>query len=377
VAARLGTGRKLVFATVAIVLGFGLLELGARLLEIGRPPLAVDYGLGFGSASRVYVAAADDPSMRVTRESKLQFFLPERFSAQKPAGVLRIVALGGSSVRFGDSELQTMVQRLTTRMERSPSSIELINAGALGYGSHRLVPILDELLQYEPDLVLIYSGHNEFEEVEQLILSERGAVALERRLAHSAFFRLLRDTLTSARVRVMERDHNQRVLSRGPPQARAWNHPFTQQDVDERMVAYRRNLERMILRCQAAGVPLVIGTVPSNLYRPVLRPDPERPFRPIFDLYQSGDYELGLSRARIHLRETIARHQSSDHENEIIRDLAQRHGVPLADVEARIVQSEPNGVPGETLFKDHCHLNARGNRIWRQVYETIVYELIK
>ena len=77
------------------------------------------------------------------------------------------------------------------------------------------------------------------------------------------------------------------------------------------------------------------------------------------------------------MREAPARHQSSSSENEIIRSLARRYDVPLADIEARIEQSEPHGVPGETLFRDHCHLNAHGMRLWREAFESIVFELLR
>ncbi|HRZ16716.1 MAG TPA: SGNH/GDSL hydrolase family protein, partial [Candidatus Hydrogenedentes bacterium] len=63
------------------------------------------------------------------------------------------------------------------------------------------------------------------------------------------------------------------------------------------------------------------------------------------------------------------RHQSSDLENAILRELAAENGVPLADVEAAVIAAEPHGVPGETLFNDHCHLNPAGNALLVRVYE--------
>ena len=43
--------------------------------------------------------------------------------------------------------------------------------------------------------------------------------------------------------------------------------------------------------------------------------------------------------------------------------------MPLADVEAAVIAAEPHGVPGETLFNDHCHLNPAGNALLVRVYE--------
>jgi len=71
------------------------------------------------------------------------------------------------------------------------------------------------------------------------------------------------------------------------------------------------------------------------------------------------------------LREST-RHQASDAENEIIVRLAERHGLPLADVEGAIMAAEPNGVPGETLFSDRCHVTEEGKVILMDTYEPLI-----
>ena len=359
----------------AIVLG--LLEAGARLVEVIRPPLPVDYGLGFDAASRLYVPDPADPAWRVTRSSKRRFFLEQRFAAEKPEATVRIVALGGSAVQYADRELRRMLEALRDPLERRVRAVELINAGGLAYGSHRLVPLLVELLEYRPDLVLLYTGHNEFEEIEQLDLARRGAPRLERALAHLAFFRLLRDGVTAVRAGILANRHDARLLASAPAQARAWNHAFTPEEIAERMSAFRRNLEIMIRLCRENGVALVIGSVPSNLYRPMLPPDQRGLFRPVFKDYRAGRWKRGAALARRLLRAAPARHQASDAENDIIRTLAERYRVPLADVEDRVARSEPHGVPGETLFRDHCHLNAHGMHLWRMTFEPIVLQLLR
>ena len=39
---------------------------------------------------------------------------------------------------------------------------EVINAGLLSYGSYRVAMVMEELITYEPDLFIVYTGHNEF-----------------------------------------------------------------------------------------------------------------------------------------------------------------------------------------------------------------------
>ena len=39
---------------------------------------------------------------------------------------------------------------------------EVINSGGVSYASYRVANILEELTEYEPDLFVVYTGHNEF-----------------------------------------------------------------------------------------------------------------------------------------------------------------------------------------------------------------------
>ncbi len=39
---------------------------------------------------------------------------------------------------------------------------EVINAGGISYASYRVAHLMEELVNYQPDLFIIYTGHNEF-----------------------------------------------------------------------------------------------------------------------------------------------------------------------------------------------------------------------
>ena len=369
----MGSGRKLAYSALTFVLFFALLEGVGRVIETVRPAVPVDYGLGFDSSSRIFDVDDAAPGWRTTRASKQSFFRKQRFTARKSDGTLRLAAIGGSSVNFLNSELLVLARRLVKANPGRWQRAEVVNAGGLSYGSHRLVPIFAEVLEYEPDVVLLYTGHNEFEEVEQLNLAQSAAADLERGLArHSALVRVLRGLSSSAQAAVLATQHNARILSEFPPRGRAWTHPFTREDEEERMAVYERNLGIMARLAREAGVPLVIGTVPSNLVRPLVGEAWSEQFQAAVELYRAGRWQEGASLARRTLAEALGRRQASGIENAIVKQIAAQHGLPLADVEARVIAAEPHGVPGETLFRDHCHLNRPGNRLWRLTYEPLV-----
>lgn len=369
-----GPLRTAILILLPIVLILGLLEAAARVYEIWSPPLTVDIGQGFTEQSRLFVSDPHDPAMMTTNPSKTVSFRAQTFRREKPPRTFRVFALGGSSVNYLDYEFPLLAQRLADALPDIDTA-EIINCGGLSYGSHRLVLVAREVLGYQPDLILVYSAHNEFEELDQLALARRESVWLQALLTRSAMYRFIRDRVAARRLHAIEAARRRQAIAESPPDTgKTWNYVYTDEQKAERMRAYRANLAAIIEACRSAGTPIVIGTVPSNLMRPNLYGTDMAAYETALALFREGRYEEGR-RAAQEVLCRATRHQASDIENGIIRGLAAQYGVPLADVEAAISAAEPHGVPGETLFSDHCHLNPEGNRILIQTYEAQIHRL--
>ncbi len=364
------------FSAAAVLLALLVLESAARIIEVFEPPLVVDAGLGFDAESRVFLAVPGHPRLVATNEAKRRVFRRQEFLREKAPGTLRVAALGGSSVNFLDDELQVLRTRLRARYADRYSAVEILNCGGKSYGTHRLLRVLQELLALDLDLLLVYTGHNEFEELEQEQYSRPALAPLARAVSHLALVRVPRDFFARPRIAELRAERAASKTSDHPDLAPAWTHEFTMEEVKARMREYRANLGSMITLCREADVPVVIGTVPSNLVRPYLPRAAVERYAEAFAHFNSGEWEEGLPKARAILRETAGRHQASDLENAIVREVAAQHGVALADVEQVTIDAEPHGVPGETLFEDHTHLNGVGRRLWREVYEARIAEVL-
>lgn len=367
--------KQTAWAMLPVLLFFGLAETAARVRERWVPPMAVDAGQGFDPASLLFTSAGN--GYMETNPEKRVSFQHQRFRLEKDPRTLRVFALGGSSVNYLDYEFSQLKQELEKALSGRYDTVEIINCGGLSYGTHRLVLIASEIVQYEPDVVLVYSGHNEFEEIEQMHLAGRSNIAAQRTLGRSALYRFLRDTLARRRITHLEEARAARDLATSvPDSSRSWMHVFTPEEIQERMQAYEANLDTILQMCRDRGIAVVIGTVPSNLWRPNLPGKEGAMYEEAKALFNQGRYEEGLDVGRRILRNASPRHQSSDAENEIIRALAQKHRISLADVETAVIATEPHGVPGETLFNDHCHLNPEGNTILRKLYQERILELL-
>lgn len=365
--------KTLLYSLLPALLLLCVMEGGARLLEIYMPPWQVDYGWGFNPESRLFIPSSETPGLMIMNPSKTVSFHEQEFFVPKKPNTFRIFMLGGSSVNYLFPKLRVLGAKLTL-LNKNKRLVEFINCGGLAYGSHRLVPIASEILNYEPDLVLVYSGHNEFEELDQFRAADLKHLPLQRLLYRSAFFRFLRDRWASLQVSDMQRKKNEQILAR--PDAdyvSGGQHEYTPQEVIERAEGFRNNLSIIISLCQAKNIPIIIGSVASNLWKPDLATDEMR--QQVQSLYKQGKYEEGLALARKLLR-TYGHHQASDTENEIIRDLAKRHNIPLSDVENAVIEAEPHRIPGETLLSDRCHLNDKGNAILLRVYEEQIKQVL-
>ncbi len=353
----------------ALVL-FGAVEGCARLLEFWRPPLTLDYGWGFNENSRVFMPVGMPRDGMITRPEKMVSFVKQRFRMPKPDDVYRIIALGGSNVNYMQRQLTMMAERLTHEPGES-RRFEAINCGGCAYGSHRLRLMMPELLTYDPDLIMIYAGHNEFEELIHQALVNLDAIPMQKAAYSLAMLRLLRDALTSLRLTFTDPEQLRQTLPPEVDYGAAGAYEFSEQEIDERMRLFRENLEAIVSACLERGIPVIISTVASNYWAPDLHRRHADVQERIRTLQEAGRYEEAMALARETLAHSV-RHQASDVENGIIREVAHRFSLMLIEGEGLIMDAEPKGIPGETLMSDRCHLNDAGRDIVIRAFEEAI-----
>jgi tetratricopeptide (TPR) repeat protein len=159
--------RKCLYSAITVTVLFVLLELVLAVAGVRPISERGDPFVGFTGQSPLFVPETQPEQgtrwMRTAR-GKLPWFNDQRFPDPKPAGTYRIVCLGGSTTQgqpYDDSAafsgwLRELLQ------ETAGERWEVINAGGISYASYRVTVLMEELIAYEPDLFIIYTGHNEF-----------------------------------------------------------------------------------------------------------------------------------------------------------------------------------------------------------------------
>lgn len=269
---RLSAGKRLLFATVAVVLAFFLLEMLLALIGIEPDRERADPLSTFVASASHFVVETDDAGVEFVRTApgRRKFLNDQSFPRKKPANTTRVFCVGGSTTYgrpfYDDASFAGYLRVLLPAADPS-RRWEVVNAGGISYASYRVLGVMEELAEFEPDVFVVYTGQNEFLERRTYgtLLETPGAV--REAMAWAAGTRT--GTLIR-RIFPKDRENGDPLLPADPkgiavdsvgPEAYRRDDGFRDQVVDH----FRRNLERMVEIARAAGARIVFVKPESNL----------------------------------------------------------------------------------------------------------------
>lgn len=340
----------------------GALEVGLRIAGVGQP--ADDPYLDIAGDVKVFTKT---DGYYETRPNRRRLFRYERFDAKKKENVKRIFCLGGSVVYgFPYSPQGAWPKLLNGGLNGADGKTwEVINAGGIAHASYRVMKILREVLEYQPDAVVVMSGHNEF--LEKRVYAEQLATKgtlRKLRLFVSRFhlFNLLRQAIEQ------HPSSGKALLGENV----TWD--FVPRDETQKKLTeehYQYTLNKMAELTRQKDIPIVFVTLPCNLkdYPPLggdASDEAHRLYAKAVALLKEGktDEAYELFRKSADLDEHPVR--AFSRYNDIIRQVASQRGAYLADAEA-VFRSMGDGIPGNEFFLDHVHLKSEGAEIVARV----------
>lgn len=359
-------GKNFSAVFVSLALSWLFCEL---LLRLFTPSALedVEYFSGFTGApacfQKIKNAAGEDCHATNPRVE----LAPDTFAVRKAPNTYRIFVLGGSTT-YGEpwGPAGAFARWLEERLDFQavPRDYEVINCGHKGFGSFREKVIFEEIMRYDPDLIVIYSGVNEMREFTfhrmEIAIEKRPLLRRLKRMAdHSHVFRLgfaasgkqklasfgaqnvheilihsPRDlSVYKAKLDYARRIH--RLLraegAPGADTAQLWQEMLSPWHPEMRR-NFQRNLAEMAAQCRAQNVPLLLLTRARNFY---------------------GSPQF------------MARFEREDSANEVIRAVARAYGVPVvSSVEA--IKRTMGPATGFQAFADEVHPTLACNQILAQ-----------
>jgi tetratricopeptide (TPR) repeat protein len=396
-------------------------ELILSLAGYGSTAEEEDPFLGFTSVSPLFEversAGPAHTAVYATRPSKLAWFNHQEFELEKPNNGYRIFSFGGSTTFGRPYEHDTSYSNWLEILLRAanPSTFyEVVNVGGVSYASYRIINLMREMLSYEPDLFIVYTGHNEFleERTYSDILEEAPSLTRLRTVLHrSRSYSLARSLWLGVQDRGRE-EADRRFQMSGEVTAildQTFGLEQYRRDAEKREAIeahFRFNLDKMVDMAEDHGVRLIFVVPASNErdFSPFKSQHcraltgPRRAvwyqfydeglsrsehgdlgvaleaFRRAADLdschadlrYRMGQAYFGLGQydeAKSEFRQAldldVAPLRATPTIQETVREVATRRDVPLIDLvallESEVRAASPHDVLGREAFLDHVH----------------------
>jgi tetratricopeptide (TPR) repeat protein len=355
-----------------------------------------------------YIAKRYFDSDKIT----LPTLYPETFQKNKSPDTFRIFCLGGSTTAGFPFDCQVpFPQQLKYLLSQThpENQFEVINLGLTAINSFSVLDILEDILDKEADLVIIYMGHNEF----------YGAYGSASAISIGQNGHLIRFYLKLQHFRITQ--FLKRIISLIKPSqpGQGKNETLMEKIVSERNIYYKSdkynstlrnfgdNLNLILDDCLKNKIPVILSTLVSNVrdlppFDSDELPQATQTDRESFDnLLKEGDsyllakqyheasdiynkvFDFDSSSAKIWYRlghsylglndslqaatflygakdRDAIRFRATEEFNRLIQSIANQRSIPFVNINQLFQQHSPRGIPGNNLFCDHLHPDPQG-----------------
>ncbi|MEE9449450.1 MAG: hypothetical protein V3V72_05300 [Ignavibacteriaceae bacterium] len=367
------------FLLVAIpVIFFFLLEVGLRTFNYGRD-------------DKVWVDVSQDMQILNPDVSYRYFFTTKNipFSVEsfiekeKKENSFRVFVLGASSgagYPYHSSASMSKFIRKKLEILYPDITIEVPNISMAAINSYTIRDLVPEIIKKQPDVILIYLGHNEyygalgvgsFESLgtsrfivnTTLWLNEFKTVKLLRNIINvvSGLFSSSESVTGGTLMEQMAQNkfinYNSEIFKAGISQ-------------------FKGNLRDILSSFKDEEIPVIAGTLVSNL-------KDQKPFVSIDDglyptaneIYLEAKEELkkgngfAAESLFVYAKELDAlRFRAPNEINESIVNLCEEFGYPVVRVDSLFNSMSPDNIIGNNLLTDHLHPNVKGYQLMGNLY---------
>lgn len=408
---------RLVALSLPLVL-FGIVELALRYSGFGGYP-AMMHKVGKTKEGDLVVADQGGGSSWFFANAHFGSTEQQTFLDPKPSNTFRIFLVGESAAQGYPQPRQLSSSAFLQEMLQDAwpdRRVEVINLGTTAVASFPVLGIMNEALEFQPDLIVIYTGNNEFFGTYGVASHGRAGskpwmLKANRFLYSLAVVQGLTQLLSSEKPS-LDRTLMESMIGQAYIGAEDWQREAAANNL-------RHNVSEMLERCRARGVPALVCTLPGN----------ERDLAPIGDdrlddlpAKTQDEIKAFLAAAELNLRQNnpeaadtalqaiLTRHPNHARAHYLlgktlmiqsktgaalgaftraldldsmpwrppslvqaaVRNAAHEQKVPVCDLLQAFRNASPGGLIGWELMDDHVHPSLRGQAL---IAESIVNSL--
>ena len=374
--------RQLAYKIITIFLQILFLIIVEIFLRLGN----------YGFNTHLFVTDEDSRFWVMNREISQKYFTEsnnatignqETFYKKKPKGTLRFFILGeSSSLGFPYMHNGSFARMLKYKLQfQFPQyKFEIINLSLTAINSYTLVDFSNQLVDYEPDGVLIYAGHNEYygalgvasssllasnPHMVEMMLSFRNLKLIQAVTRLVNIFKSLKSPPPNQDLTLMERMAAHHQI---PYQSALYKAGIEQ---------FNYNVGNILQRLNNLNIPVFIGTLASNLksQKPLSKDTVDSLYNADqeFDLGEQAYAQSSYIEAQQHYFRAkdydALRFRAPEAFNGIIRKYSGLFkNVYLVDVEGKLAANSKDGIIGNELMLEHVHPNLEGQRLIADAY---------
>ncbi len=383
VARPVSPGRQKAFKVIALalpVIFFLLLETGLRIFHYGGN---LDLFIPLPKAYSGYYMC--NPAV-ARRYFFMQSSIPhppnDLFLKEKPANGYRIFVLGESTTAgypYGNNIMFSRILQYRLAGVFPQRHIEVVNTAMTAISSYTLLDFMNEILEQQPDAILIYAGHNEFYGALGAASNEslgkiQPLVKMYLKLQRFRTFLLIRNALGKFKnwfdrlffesdvndpaSTLMERIVGEQTIPYGSPVYELGKRQF------------ERNLRDIIKKAAASGVAVMVSEVVSNIrdIKPFISipsghsgmPEAESVYRHAQQLEKAEKFDSAKTQYYRAKDLDALRFRATEDFNQIIHQVTAELKAPVVPMKAYFENASPRGLIGDNLMLEHLHPNIDG-----------------
>ena len=297
---------------------------------------------------------------------------------EKPSGSFRIITLGASSgagYPYQNSGSFTKYIWKSLQYSFPNKKFEVANISMAAINSYTILDLLPGIIEKKPDLVLIYLGHNEYYGAlgagsNQGIGSNRFATNLILKLKKVKIYQLLENLVVSVQTLFSSK----KGISDGTLMsniAREKLIEFNSELFNSGVSQFEGNLNDIFAQCKENNIPVIIGTLVSNLkdlepFNSINSKNGESTdiiFNKAKEAYVNTNFNDADSLFRLAKDLDGLRFRAPEKFNKVIHNFSMKYNFNVVNIDSIINSESKNGIAGNELLVDHLHPNLLGYQI--------------
>ena len=391
------------------------------LIAIALPFLffaSLEWGLraaGFGKSMPLFMENPNAPGYLLPRPDVVKRYFHDDanaphvtietnfFKKQKAEDGLRIFVQGGSTAAgFPYGYATSIAGMLDYRLKQSfpDREVEVVNTALSAVNSYTILDFVDEIIEQQPDAVLIYAGHNEYLGIlgagsAYTAANSHAATLMYLKLKDLRLFQLMQSIysyFSSSELHSAPSDKSRTMMAKV---AKHKNIPHDSDLFQQGISQFSQNMQLVLAKYQQAGIPVFISTIASNLshqapfssaevpehLKPLIQQqannatseqieqltnwintEPNADIHFFLGQYYLSNKQPKLAKQQFELarEHDLLRFRAPLAQNDTIKKLAESENVYLVDAQQALADAAPQGVIGKALMIEHLHPTVKG-----------------